>query len=108
MISIFCICYSTFYDLLDITYYFEIKNYTTPHYTYYTYNIFDRACPTSDTYQTHLLYRLSNIKYKKPLPIIIESIYEENIFTNTNSANQLKSINLVFIHVFICYVMYNI
>lgn len=48
------------------------------------------------------------MSYSKPLPIIIELVYEEQAYISADESNQFKSVVLVFAHFFICYVVYNI
>lgn len=97
-------CFSTFYDILNIDFFF------TMHDTYKNCNIsiFERASPTEGIYPTDLFRKLEQINYKNPLPTIKESIYEENTHFNLITTPQLKSLALVTTHFFICYIMYTI
>lgn len=95
--------------MLDINSYFSIQNYNSYHYNIqYNYNIFKRACPTSDIYPINELYRLSNINYNKPMSTIIECANEDDLFMSTNDSIKLKSITLITVHVLICYLMYKL
>jgi hypothetical protein len=80
--------------------------YQHNNYVHYRCNIFERALPILDIQPTNTLHKLSLQKFKKPMPIIIECLCEEDTITNISKPTQLKSILLASIYILICCATY--